>query len=688
MKKKTKNMASKPNLLLEVGCEEIPARFMPALIIDLKKKAEEKLLSNNLQFESISTYGTPRRLTLFVEGLPNKQPDKSEEIKGPPQNIAYDAGGKLTKAAEGFAKKFGVSVDSLFVKDNYFFAKVEQKGLPAEKVLASLLPDIISSLYMPISMKWGRQDFKFIRPIHWIVALFESKIIKFELAGIKSSNKTKGHRFVKKQITIDNADVKTYKSKLQKAGVIVDQDERWKKIEDQIKKIAPTALIQKDLLEEVTYLVEDPYPIVCSFDEKFLSLPDQVLITSMKKNQKYFPILDGNGKMTAKFVAITNGCKQKNIRDGNQRVISARLSDAKFFFDEDSKTQLSSRVPKLNNVQFFKGLGNLGQKTERIHKLSHFIGKEFKLSEKVLSLTSKIALLCKADLVTQMVFEFPDLQGYMGWQYAKKELGGDAVAIFEHYLPRFFGDDLPKTEAGIVVSLADKIDTLVGCFGIDKIPSGSADPYGLRRAVNGIIKILVSYKKDLLLDQVFEHAFKLYGSILQHGNFEKTYKNMLEFIAVRLRGILQEEGISHDVVSATFVNLENIVFVYDMAHVLQKLKKEPYFTGLVQTHDRVAKISSIAVRDEIMEHDLVDEEEKQLYDIYLKTNVAVGEALEAKKYEIAIFELSKLTNPVEKFFEKVLVMHQDERIKANRLALLKSINNLFLKAAEFGKVVV
>src|SRR3989339_156733 len=640
------------NLLLEIGCEEIPARFMDKLVLNFKKNAGEKLLTNRLSFKSLQAYGTPRRLVLFVEDLPKKQQDIVEEIKGPPKNISYDQNGKFTNAANGFASKFGVSENNLFVKDNYLFAKVEKKGLPTDKVLTSLLPEIITSLYMPISMRWGDGDFKFIRPIHWIVALFGSKIIKFELAGIKSSNKTRGHRFLYKQkkLVIEKADISYYKSKLLKASVIVDQDERREKIRTLVKSKNNMALDYDDLLNEITYLIESPYVFECSFDKRFLSLPRKVLEAVMIKHQRYFPVVDVKNKIASDFIIVTNGCNAENVKDGNKRVITARLSDAKFFFDEDRKVPLKSRISGLRRVQFLAGLGDMEQKTERLRKLSPFMGKEYAM------ISGEEALV--------------------------------SLGIYEHYLPRFSEEGLPETVTGRVVSLADKIDTVCGCFGIGKIPSGSADPYGLRRAVNGIIRIIATNQTEILLDLVFDQSLKLYSSILKEVDFEKVYKKILEFIGVRLRGMLLELKYSQEVIDASFANMENISFVYRIATALDVYKREIWFSGIVATHDRVFRIASGAERSQIMEHDLVEEEEKNLYKLYLEVNWKVEDLLNKKADKKALIELSKLTLPVETFFEKILVMHEDERIKTNRLALLKSINNLFFKVADFRKMVL
>ena len=683
---------SKINTLLEIGCEEIPARFMPGLLEDLRSKAEEKLKANRLEFSSIETMGTPRRLVLLIEGLDKKQPDIVEDIQGPPAEIAFDADNKPTQAAAGFAKKAGVGVDKLRIRTvngrNFVCANIKRKGIVTEKLLAQVFPEIISSLYLPLAMRWGGLDFKFIRPIHWIVALCGNKIVKFELAGIKSSNKTKGHRFGK----ITNYELRItnnvdYIKKLKKADVIVDQNERKEQIrklvEEAAEKAKGRALIDDDLLTEVTYLVEKPAVFVCGFKPEFLSLPKEVLITSMKKNQKYFPILDEKGRLTAKFVIVTNNCMNKSVVEGNQRVISARLSDAMFFFTEDKKLPLRARIPDLKRVEYFEKLGTMLDKTERVKQLAHNIARHLKIDEASIEKIQTASELIKADLTTHMVFEFPELQGIMGREYALAS-GEDkdvAKAIFEHYLPRFAGDKLPETVPGTVISLAEKIDSLAGCFMIGKIPTGSEDPYGLRRAAYGIIKIILDKSVDLLLDEILEQALRAYG---QHD--QKVIGQILEFIGIRLKAFLLEENIPTDVVDAVLAGFNDILESRDTALAIVKNRKAGWFPGIAATQSRISRIAKAVKREQIIDADFVDQEEKDLHSIYLTVNWNASEKINAGDYDGTLVELSKLTQPVEDFFNKVLVMHEDERIKMNRLALLKAIEKTFLKMADFTKL--
>lgn len=687
-------MSKENNLLLEVGCEEMPARFMPALLADLKKKSEEKLSAARLSYLRVETLGTHKRLVLYIEGLAQQQPDEVLEVKGPPAEAGEGA-------AQGFAKKYGVNAKELKVRTegnrNYLVATVKKKGLAAEKVLITLLPEIICSLYLPLSMRWGDLDFKFIRPIHWILALYGKKIIKFQLAGIQSSNRTCGHRFrvgtalvaVRSRGQGQALSLHSYKEFLRKKGVIVDQNERRALIKAKVKKAAAGALIDEGLLEEVNYLVEYPEALVGSFDSDFLSLPKDVLITSMKKNQKYFPVLDQSGELTSRFVLVADGVKQKNLKDGNQKVISARLSDARFFFEEDRKRPLASRISDLKRVEFFEKLGNLYEKTERLVKLAEFIARTLKVAPEQTAQIKRIAELSKADLTTQMVFEFPELQGVMGREYARIE-GEDRVVvegIFEHYLPRFAEDKLPQSVPGYIVALADKIDTLVGCFAIGSIPTGSVDPYGLRRQALGVIKIILDKKIDLALNEIIEQAFRLYRPLLKElTDYEKTLRHLREFLGGRLKVILLEENLPFDTVDAALHKFTDVLEAQKIARVLSLFRGQDWFKGVCATQDRLKRITKGVTREHVIEADLTDAEEKQLHAEYLKVNWDVEEKVNAGAYEEAVKQLARLTDPVEKFFEKVLVMHENERLKLNRLALLRSIEKTFEQVADFTRI--
>ncbi|MBU1027003.1 MAG: glycine--tRNA ligase subunit beta [Candidatus Margulisbacteria bacterium] len=700
---------SKVNALLEIGCEEIPARFMPGFLADLKAKAEEKLRAERIGFGQVITLGTYRRLTLYIENIAEQQEDLHDEVKGPPVDRAFDAQGKPTQAVIGFAKSQKVSMANIirkpFGNKEYVFAKISKKGKSTEKVLTEVFPEIIKALYQPLAMRWGELDFKFIRPIHWIVALCGAKIVKFKLAGIASGNKTQGHRYNKlksENLKVKTVELLSYKKTLLKLGVVVDQEERKKLIKKDVeavaKKAGAKALIESDLLDEVTYLVEDPIAYVGTINKEFLQIPQDVLITSMKKNQKYFPLLDSKGKLLAKFVVVTDGCKSKTVVEGNEKVLSARLSDAKFFFEEDKKLPLKMRKADLDNVAFFENLGSISAKTERMAKLSAWIGKRLGFDEKTIENAKKISELCKADLTTKMVYEFPVLQGIMGKEYAL--LSGEdpkvAEGIFEHYLPRFADDKLPQSNEGLTVALADRIDSLVGCFSVGAIPTGSVDPYGLRRAANGIIRIILEKKLDLLLDEAFEHSYKSYEPIFKSSNkpekgyqlFGKVNGQLIEFVSARLKPILLDKGIRYDVVAAALAQFNDILDTVSKAEVMNGLVAQKWFSGIVVSADRICRIAKNAKPGEVNEQLLVDNEEKALFAEYMQVNWAVGEAVNSENWAKAIKALSGLTPAVEAFFEKVLVMHEDEKLKTNRLTLLKALEKLYLRVADFQQIVL
>lgn len=715
-KSKTKSDPNrKKNALLEIGLEEVPARFMPGILSDLKEKAEKELQSARLPFKSVRTFGTYRRLVLYMEGLPAKQEDIAKEVKGPPREQAFGDNGTPTKAATGFASSQGVKVSNLTIKKvgqkEFVFASVVEKGSEAENILELLLPKVVRSLYLPISMRWGSMDFKFIRPVHWIVAVCGNKALNFSIAGIRASNKTYGHRnYGSKQIVVNMAkgiDIKDYMALLLRENVMLDQDERREKIESLVrtyaKKSGAEPLLDKDLLEEVNYLVEWPVALSGKYNKEFLSLPKDVLVTSMKKNQKYFSMMDMSEKLLPAFINIADGVINKSLKsveEGNERVLTARLNDARFFFEEDKKKLQADLVPKLTKVAYYEKLGSVFEKVERISALSLWIAKELKLPDAKKDNIKEIAWLCKADLLTQMVYEFPDLQGVMGREYSLLEGRPKEIAngIFEHYLPRHSEDQLPSSIEGAVVGIADKIDSIVGCFSIGLIPSGSEDPYGLRRQAHGIVSILLNRKINMALDLLIEKAYKLYeplflGEVFSSGKIkfnevQKVIPGVLSFIATRMRGILLEEKVRYDVADAVLAVFEDVQDSYEKAKAISMNLSEDWLKGIVFTADRITRLAINATRGNVVEADFVSNDERSLYKLYLDVNNAAGEAIERSDYESALKELAKMTGPVEDFFNKVLVMEKDERLRANRLALLKTLERMFLEIADFSKIVM
>ncbi|MBU1866934.1 MAG: glycine--tRNA ligase subunit beta [Candidatus Margulisbacteria bacterium] len=700
---------SKPlNLLLELGCEEIPARFMPGFLADLKAKAEEKLKKERLVFDRVTTLGTNRRLVLFIENLASAQADLSEEVKGPPADIAFDQSGNPKPPAIGFAKSQGIDIKEIIVKPlgnkNYLFARIERRGSPTARLLPILLPEIIASLYQPLAMRWGDLDFKFIRPIHWIVALYGAKIVKFELAGVKTGNKTAPHHFVKNVGTglvpvrtsgqPQGLSLQSYKNQLLKLGVIVDQQEREALVKAQIetaaRKAGATAQVPADLLAEVNFLVENPIAYIGSFDPKFLEVPSEVLTTSMKKNQKYFPLIDKSGALAPRFIVVTNGCREKSVVEGNRKVLTARLADARFFFEEDKKLPLKMRTADLAGIVFFEKLGSLADKAERLARLAEYIGKQLALKNSSLALVDRIARLCKADLTTKMVYEFPELQGTMGQVYALLEGEDPIVAqgIFEHYLPRFGGDDLPLTPEGTTVALADRLDSLIGYFGVGAVPTGSEDPYGLRRAALGIIRIMLEKKLNLALDDAIEHGYKLYDKSLPAQDFARVKRQLLEFIFSRLKPALIDQGIRYDIADAVLADCSDVSLCADIAIAITKTANQKWFQDLVRSADRISRIAKEASRETVVTDDLIEKEEKELHDLYLKVNWETAAAARDGQWDKVLQKLAELTPAVDLFFDKILVMHQEERIKTNRLALLKGLEKSYRLAADFSKIVI
>src|SRR3989339_491875 len=624
---------SQMNVLLEIGCEEIPARFMPGFLADLKAKAEDKLKRERLSFGQITTLGTNRRLALFVENLATAQTDLSEEAKGPPADIAFDQSGNPKPPAIGFAKSQGIDLKEIIVKPvgekKYLFAKIERKGEKTARLLPPLPPEIITSLYQPLAMRWGDLDFKFIRPIHWIVALYGTKVVNFELAGIKTGAKTLGHRFAGASavLKIKEANLSAYQKQLLKLGVIVDQEARASLIREQVeaiaKKAGAKALIPDDLLTEVNFLVEKPITYLAAFDPKFLKLPSEVLITSMKKNQKYFPLVDKTDTLIAKFAVVTNGCREKEVIEGTPKFLPARLSDPRFFFEEDNKLPLKMRIADLAGIVFVEKLGSMADKTERVARLTAYIGKHLALRNGSLELADRIARLCKADLTTKMVYEFPELQGTMGKIYALASGEDPIVAqgIAEHYFPRFGGDDLPLTPEGTTVALADRLDSLIGYFCVGAVPTGSVDPYGLRRAALGIIRIILEKKISLPLDEAIEHGYNLFNKgETGHQDFPKIKRQLLDFLFSRLKPILIDRGIRYDIADAVLTDCSDISLCAEIADAVMKTADEKWFQDIVRSADRIGRIAKEARRESVVAGDLIEKEEKELHELYLKVN--------------------------------------------------------------------
>ena len=664
------------DLLFEIGAEEIPAGFMPNILGQLKQLAETKLNDAHLPFESIETYGTPRRLALIVKGLSDTSAEISERHKGPSASIAYDADGNATKAAIGFARGKGLDVADLVVEDGYIYAETKTAGVPAKDIVTDMLPQLITGLNFPKSMHWGNLDAKFVRPVRWLVALLDEEVIPVEFATVKSGNVTRGHRFLgADEITIKNA--ASYVETLKENFVMVDQDARRELISKQLHDMAASKnasiVWDDDLLEEINYLVEWPTALCGGFEESYLALPDAAIITPMKDHQRYFPLVGQDGKLLPMFLTVRNGSDHsiEVVQAGNERVLRARLDDAKFFFNEDRKKPLIDRQDGLTKIVFQEGLGNLADKTERLLKLGRVFGEECGLHEDAAVVLERATELAKTDLTTGMVTEFTELQGVMGKEYAL--LDGEspevAEAIFEQYLPRFAGDVLPQTEAGKVLSIIDKVDNIVATFSRGLIPTGSQDPYALRRQTIGILNILLGSEWNISLRPIFKASMELLN--VAADKQEELLNQVEEFFTLRLKNIFLDREVPHHVIDLLLSN--NELSVADAEGLVNALlaNRIDENVELVQAYTRmynlVKDVEYTGVNSDLLKEDA----EKALFEAASKASEASLAAWEAGDYAAVVAVPATLVPTINQFFEDVMVMDKDEAIKANRLQLVR-----------------
>ena len=664
------------DLLFEIGAEEIPAGFMPNILGQLKQLAETKLNDAHLPFESIETYGTPRRLALIVKGLADTSAEISERHKGPSASIAYDADGNATKAAIGFARGKGLDVADLVVEDGYIYAETKTAGVPAKDIVSEMLPQLITGLNFPKSMHWGDLDAKFVRPVRWLVALLDEEVIPVEFATVQSGNVTRGHRFLgADEITIKNA--ASYVDTLKENFVMVDQDARRELISKQLHDMAASKnasiVWDDDLLEEINYLVEWPTALCGGFEESYLALPDAAIITPMKDHQRYFPLVGQDGKLLPMFLTVRNGSDHsiEVVQAGNERVLRARLDDAKFFFNEDRKKPLIDRQDGLTKIVFQEGLGNLADKTERLLKLGRVFGEECGLHEDAAVVLERATELAKTDLTTGMVTEFTELQGVMGKEYAL--LDGEspevAEAIFEQYLPRFAGDVLPQTEAGKVLSIIDKVDNIVATFSRGLIPTGSQDPYALRRQTIGILNILLGSEWNISLRPIFKASMELLN--VAADKQEELLNQVEEFFTLRLKNIFLDREVPHHVIDLLLSN--NELSVADAEGLVNALlaNRIDENVELVQAYTRmynlVKDVEYTGVNSDLLKEDA----EKALFEAASKASEASLAAWEAGDYAAVVAVPATLVPTINQFFEDVMVMDKDEAIKANRLQLVR-----------------
>ncbi len=688
------------NILLEIGMEEIPARFLKPALADLEKGIISYLSENRITFGDIKTYGTPRRLVLSVENLGDRQEDLDIIHQGPAKHIAFGENGALTKAGMGFAKSQGIEATDLEIietpKGEYIAAKKFIEGEATKNLLPECLKGLVEGLSFPKSMKWADKKIKFARPIQWLLAIADESLIEFEVEGYKSSLKSRGHRFFgEEEFTVNS--ICDYFEKIRKANVIVNIEERKNMIVDMINKNCVAAgekvMIEEELLEEVTNLVEYPYPIVGSFNSEFLEVPQEALIISMQVHQRYFPILNSEGQLLPKFVVIRNGIEgSEQVRIGNEKVLSARLSDARFFYQEDLKRPLAKNIEKLKSVVFQKDLGTIYQKVERSKKIANqlidILG--FESDRKNILRTIELS---KADLVSNMVGEkeFTKLQGFMGAEYALKSGEGEKVAkgIEEHYYPRYQGDKLPKNIEGIIAGVCDRIDTLVGCFGIGMIPSGSKDPFALRRAALGIVNIILDSKLDLSIRTIAKLAL---NALEEDGVLEKekevVLSEVLEFMDQRIINVFVDKGTRRDfILSILGVKNANLLEVEKKLNVLEEISSNKNFDSLILLLKRVGNISKdfdgvINIDESLLE----DGAELALYNFYIEFLGNSEKMLNENDYILYLKTILNGKEIIDDFFENVMVMTGDEKIRNNRLSLLTSLNDIFNRVANLSLI--
>ncbi|BBD65292.1 glycyl-tRNA synthetase subunit beta [Nostoc commune NIES-4072] len=712
-----------PAFLLEVGTEELPASFLSDALVQLQERIPQSLEANSLKGESVQVYGTPRRLAVVIKGLPFQQPDREEEIKGPPAQAAFKDG-QPTAAAVGFAKKQGVELDALFLcptdKGEFVFVQKRIPGRPVAEILTELIPQWIWGLEGKRLMRWGNGDARFSRPIRWLVALLDETVLPLELVNgsktIQSDRISQGHRVLHPDpVTI--AQATDYLTALKSASVTVDPEERANIIKEQVKAVADNlggyTVIYPDLLEEVTNLVEYPSAVVGKFEPEFLELPTEVITEVMVTHQRYFPVFkpDSSEKeLLPNFITISNADPKKSdiVAVGNERVIRARLADGRFFYEADLTKPLESFLPQLEKVTFQEELGSVRAKVDRVVKIAERISTQLELAEHQSQKIQRAALLCKADLVTQMVYEFPELQGIMGEKYALAS-GEDrevAKAIYQHYLPTGAGDNFPETLTGQIVGLADRLDTLVSIFGLGLIPSGSSDPFALRRAANAVVKITWFYNLPINLDDLLAQISTDFAA-KYHKDQASLTAALQEFFLQRIRTLLQEEKIDYDLVNAVLGEndpeyteraLKDLLDVRDRALYLQQIRNDSTLDNIYETVNRSTRLAAqgdldtkqleptTVVRQELFQKP----SETALYNALIESVPQTQAAQQTRNYQLLLAALGKIAPTVSNFFDgpdSVLVMDSDPEVKRNRLHLLGLVRNHARVLADFGAIV-
>lgn len=690
---------SKKDLLLEIGLEEMPARFIDQASEQLSERIKQWLNDQAIEYSDVISYATPRRLATFVRDVADSQQVQVEEVKGPANKIAKDADGNWTKPALGFAQSQGVQPADLYVKEfkgnEYLYAQKQTGGNDTFSLLPGL-KEVIQAMTFPKNMRWADNDFNFVRPIRWLLAMYGTDVIPFEMTNVSSSNVTYGHRFLGERIHIEEAS--EYEQALLGQYVIANAAERKRAIKNQIEEIARmkqwSIPIDNDLLDEVTHLVEYPTALYGSFDEEFLDIPNDVLITSMKEHQRYFPVQSNNGELLNYFITVRNGDVDPNavVAKGNEKVLRARLADARFFYEEDKKMTIESALSQLENVVFHEKLGTIGDKIRRLKTLSLQLANHLGIEKEEQRFIERTAEICKFDLVSQMVYEFPELQGKMGHEYAllAGENSAVAQAVEEHYQPRFTGDETPQSTIGAVVSIADKLDSIASFFSIGVIPSGSQDPYALRRQASGIVQILLSNNWTISLSTLFSLSLAILDKrqLLQRP-VNDIETDLVDFFNLRLKNRLQEQHVRYDVIDALLATHEgDLIALFDKAALLMKQVNEESFKTVVESFNRVSNISQKLTREPNINTKLFEEKvEHDLYESYESVLAKVTQQKDERNWEGVFVALTDLQQPIENYFEHVMVMVEDDELRHNRLSLLHEVATLINDFARFDQIV-
>ncbi len=682
------------SLLLEIGTEDIPARFIPSAIQQLKENSESIFKENHIKFSDTKAYGSPRRLAVIADGIPLTQEDRTKEVFGPSKKIAFDEKGNPTNAAIGFANSQGVSVENLIIKKKdkgeYVVAIIEERGVHVIELLPEILKKIVLSIRLPKSMRWGNNNIRFVRPIRWLLALFEKEIISFEIDGIKSSNMTRGHRFLS-PAAFQVKEIPSYIKLLVNNHVIIDPEERKKIIAGNIERLSTSVegrpVKDENLLETVANLVEYPAPVLGTFSAEYLKLPKELLITVMKEHQKYFAVENGEGRLTNYFIVVsnTNDENAETVKIGAERVIKARFEDARFYFEDDSKKKLEDRVEDLNGVTYQEKLGSLYGKVLRVKSLALFLAS--KINPSLQQKVDRAAFLSKTDLLTGVVREFPELQGIMGRYYAINDSEDREVAdaLMEQYLPAYHGDRLPETEAGAILSLADKTDNIISFFSIGLMPTGSEDPFALRRQALAIIAIMLDKGYDISLEEIVKEAFKNLKDIKKPAEIKKV---ILQFFEQRLEPLFSSQGYSFDVIQSILsLSIKRpLKEVKKRLNAVQGFKNDKSYSDFLTAIKRVKNIIPDTTLPALNPTLLSDEPEKKLYEKLDEIKTVIERLLKEDGYYDALKALSSMTDSINNFFDHVLVMDKQEEIKLNRLALLRNIWATASSIADFSKL--